>query len=183
MGKGSKGIVAAGPPRLRIVQNAWIVPDLGVAIRQWNARTGLGPFLVMHHLPLEQCRYRGAAASPVISMAVAQAGVVQIELIEQHDAGASAYRDLVPEGSTGFHHVGVISEDFDRDVALYQAAGLDIASSGKFGDMRFCFVDSVHTLGHMIELLEDTPSIRAGFTATRVAAEDWDGKTDLIRPF
>ena len=112
---------------------------------------------------------------------LAQAGDTQIELVCQHDDSPSCYRDLVPAGATGFHHVAVIAGDYDEAVGRYEALGHEIASSGVFGDLRFCYVDTSAVLGHMVEIVEDKPSIRAFFGAVRKAAENWDGRTDLIR--
>ena len=40
-----------------------------------------------------------------MSCAFAQAGPMQIELIEQHTDGPSVYRDMFPAGTGGFHHL------------------------------------------------------------------------------
>ena len=55
-------------------------------------------------------------------------------------------------------------------------------SDGRFGEMRFAYLDTVATLGHMIEIIEDRPIIRKFFGAVRKAAERWDGDpATLIR--
>lgn len=160
--------------RPQIVQYAWVVPSLEEAARRWHAATGVGPFLVNRDLKLAAPRYRGQPSAPCFSTAVAQHGDVQIELVEQHDAGASAYRDTVPAGATGFHHVAFIAGDFDADLAHYTDQGFAVAADGFFGSMRYAYVDTAATLGHMVEIVEDKPAIRAFFAAVRKAAERWD---------
>ena len=157
-----------------ILQYAWVVPKLEIAARNWHATTGIGPFLINRDLPLEAPRYRGRPSATRFSTAVAQHGDVQIELVEQHDDGASAYRDTVAEGSTGFHHIAFIAEDFDADLSHYTRQGLTVAADGRFGPMRYAYVDTSATIGHMIEIVEDKPAIRAFFGAVRKAAERWD---------
>lgn len=157
----------------RIVQFAWVVPDLGAAARRWHALHGVGPFLVNRRLALADPHHRGRPVVTAFSTAVAQSGDIQIELVEQHDDTRSAYRDTVPAGTTGFHHVAVIAADYDAMLRHY--AGFAVAAHGRFGDMRFSYVDTSATLGHMVEIVEDKPAIRAFFAAVRKAAERWDG--------
>lgn len=159
----------------RIIQYAWVVPSLEAAARRWHAETGIGPFLVNRHLTLDAPRYRGTPATTDFSTAVAQHGDVQIELVEQHDDGPSAYRDSVAAGRIGFHHVAFLSGDFEADLAQYTGRGHAIAADGFFGPMRYAYVDTVDALGHMIEIVEDKPAIQAFFAAVRKAADRWDG--------
>lgn len=163
-----------------ILQHAWVVPDLDAAIHHWHRTLGVGPFLVNRNLRIIDPLYRGHPRAVAFSTAVAQSGSIQIELIEQHDDGPSAFRDTVPARGTGFHHVAIIAEDFDA--ALRQYAGVEIAAEGRFGDIRFVYLDTSATLGAMLEILEDRPAIRAFFGAILKANERWDGDpATLIR--
>jgi hypothetical protein len=161
--------------RHRIVQCAWVVPNLEDAARAWHAMHGVGPFLINRRLQLGDPHYRGRPGATAFSTAVAQSGDMQIELVEQHDDTPSAYRDTVPPGTTAFHHVAIIADDYDAAVAHYTDHGHELAAHGWFGDMRYCYVDTVALLGHMVEIVEDKPGIRAFFAAVRKAAERWDG--------
>ena len=161
--------------RPQIIQFAWVVPNLEAAARHWHQSLGVGPFLVNERLQLDVPRYRGQPASTEFSTAVAQSGEYQIELIEQHDDGRSAYRDLVPAGQTGFHHNAFIAENFDRALARYTGNDVAVAADGRFGDMRYAYVDTSATLGHMIEIIEEKPALLAFFGAIRKAAKRWDG--------
>jgi len=163
------------PDGHRIVQFAWVVPNLEAAVRAWYEFQGVGPFLVNRNLALTDSHHRGRPAVTAFSTAVAQSGDIQIELVEQHDGTASAYRDTVPTGATAFHHVAIIAADYDTALAHYTDRGHAVAAHGWFGEMRYCYVDTVATLGHMIEIVEDKPGIRAFFAAVRKAAERWDG--------
>lgn len=163
-----------------IVQHAWVVPDLDAAIHHWHRTLGVGPFLVNRNLQISEPLYRGRPRAVAFSTAVAQSGSIQIELVEQHDDLPSAFRDTVPIGRTAFHHVAIVAPDFDE--ALRSYAGVDIASQGSFGDIRFVYLDTSATLGAMLEILEDRPGIRAFFGAIRKANERWDGDpATLIR--
>ena len=163
------------PFRPDIIQYAWVVPRLEDAARQWNRLLGAGPFLINRDINVADARYRGRASGTRFSTAVAQSGDVQIELIEQHDDGPSAYRDTVAPGTTGFHHIAFIEPDFATAVAALTGQGLEVAADGLFGDMRYAYVDTSATIGCMTEIVEDKPTIRAFFEAVRKARDRWDG--------
>jgi hypothetical protein len=161
-------------------QVSWVVADLQQAMRRWLDTARVGPFFLNAHVETEAPIYRGRPSSFDYSLAIAQAGSVQIELIEQHDDRPSAYRDSVPAGQDGFHHLACFVDDFDAKLVRLEAQGVDIASSGKFGDMRFVYADTRASLGCMTELLEHTPLIHRVFDAVTAASQNWDGR-DPVR--
>lgn len=163
-----------------LLQIAWVVEDLEAAIAEANRIHGIGPFLVNRHIRLTNPTYRGRPHAIDFSTAVAQAGDVQWEFVQQHDDQPSCYRDLVRPGRRGLHHTAYIAKDFDAEIARLTALGYPVACDGLFGDLRFAYVDTSAAFGHMVEVLEDKPMIRKFFGAIRKAAETWDGK-DLIR--
>lgn len=163
------------------MQQAWVVDDLEAAMAHWTRVCGVGPFFVAEHLPLTNLTYRGQAANLDFTIALAQAGRTQIELVAQHCDNRSIFRDLYPKGRCGFHHIAIVCEDYDHDLQHYQACGCPVISSGCFGDLRFAYVDASENAGCIIELLEDKRSIRDHFKMIADAALDWDGR-DPVRP-
>lgn len=163
-----------------IVQTAWVVADLDRAMDRWTTTFGVGPWFCSREVKVDDARYRGAPTALRFAGAVTQAGSVQVELIHQLDDSPSCYRDLYRAGEEGLHHVAVFATDFDAEIARYEALGLEVAFSGVSRGMRFGYVDTSATLGHMVEVLEDVPSIRARFAAVADAADQWDG-TDPVR--
>lgn len=167
-------------PRNRFFQVAWVVNDLDAAIRHWVENVRVGPFFKIPHVQVSDFRYRGTPGTLDFSGALAQSGPMQIELIEQHSDGPSAYRDTFAPGEEGFHHMCTLVEDYDAEIAHYASQGIVPSVEACFGDMRFAYLDSRATLGHMIEIVEDLPSIRELFKVVADAAEGWDGK-DPVR--
>ena len=169
-----------------IVQTAYVVNDLDAAMKQWLQTVRCGPFFVLREISFEGFRYRGAPGSLVISVAMAQAGSIQLELIQQHSDGPSAYRDSFPKGSSGLHHIGLFTNDFDQEMARLQALNCPLAHEAHFGDergnVRFGYVDTRAVLGCMLEYVEDRPLIREICATVANAARDWDG-TNPMRPF
>ncbi len=161
--------------RPEIIQYAWVVPDLAAAIHHWHRTLGVGPFLINRDIQVTGQLYRGQPSTTRFSTAVAQSGSAQIELVEQLDDGPSAFRDTVPKGEMRLHHVAFIAENFDEALAHYTQKGFHPAAEGRFGDMRYAYVDTAAASGRMVEIVEDKPAIRAFFGAIRKAADRWDG--------
>ena len=159
-------------------QAAWVVNDLEKAIQHW-LNTGVGPFFVVAHSKVERVLYRGAPATLDMSAGLAQAGPMQIELIQQHNAGPSAYRDMFPVGQEGFHHLCMMTNSYDAVLDRYQSQGCVAATEGYFGDMRFAYVDTRSTLGHMTEVIEDRDSIKSMFKLIADASVDWRGDNPI----
>ena len=168
--------VAAG----QYIQVAWVVTDLQQAMRRWLDTARIGPFFLNAHVQTEALTYRGRPTNIDYSLAIAHAGALQIELIEQHDNEPSAYRDLVPAGQDGLHHLACFADNFDAELTHLRERGVDTACAGKFGDMRFIYADTRAALGCMTEVLENTPLIHRIFDNVAEAARDWDGR-DPIR--
>jgi hypothetical protein len=135
---------------------------------------------LIRDVPVVESVHRGGICEARFSVALAMNGGVQIELIEQHNDMPSAYRDTVPKGATGFHHVGILENDYDEALSYYTAEDHEIAGSGALGDVRYAYVDTTTILGHMIEVIEDTESIRALFAAVEQAHETWDKNRETL---
>lgn len=159
----------------KVVQLAYVVNDVRASAERWMKTFGVGPFYVLERPDVGNPLYRGRPQKVQFSAGLAQAGDIHIELIEQHCDSPSCYRDLIPKGREGFHHIAVIVEDYAKEVARYEAAGFPVASSGEFGPLKFCYVDTSPVMAGMVEVLEDLPFIRNYFARIRAAAENWDG--------
>lgn len=164
-------------------QMSWVVRDMEAAMRRWVATTGVGPFYVNRHCVVDRARYRGAPTAFDYSVALAQSGHTQIELIEQHDDVPSVYRDIGDPGEAGtFHHMACWVDDAEAEFARYAALGAPLAFDGWFGSMRLGYVDTRAQIGCMIEILERDAACEALFDFIAQAAVGWDG-SDPIRDF
>lgn len=162
-------------------QSAWVVADLEDAILRWVRTMGVGPFIVFDNPQFDALFYRGAPASLSMRGAVAQAGDMQIELIEQMCANPSVYRDTVPAGASGFHHMAVHVENFDAELASYERAGIKAAAQGSFGELRFAYMDTSAHLGFMIELIDVDAGTRAFYADVARLSRGWDGARPIRR--
>jgi hypothetical protein len=176
-------MIHPGQSGRHFMQVAFMVDDLEDAARSWVRTTGIGPFLVVPHVVLAQYDYHGQPASGLdFSVALAQSGGIQIELIQQHCDSPSAYRDTVASGQQGFHHLAIYTAEYDRTRQHYIDQGFTAAVDGVFGRMRFSYIDTSKAIGCMVELVEEDPDQTAFFERVAAAAEGWDGVTDPVRP-
>lgn len=168
-------------PSRQYMQIAWVVPDLHAAIEHWARQAGVGPFFYFDDVVYENAIYRGEPWQPVRFHAViAQAGPMQIELIEQIEEGPSMFRELVPPGESRLHHMSTYTHDFEGDLAHYRSSGAEVVFSGLMKGAPVCWLDTVGTLGFMTELITANPLKEQVFAMFREAAQDWDG-IDPIR--
>lgn len=166
----------------KIIQNAYVVNNLEEAIQRWTDLYGIGPWIILPNVEGSELTYHGEPAELVFSAAFVQCGEINIELIEQHTDGPSTFRDMFQPGEEGFHHVAMISTDYEGDKARFEAAGCPITTEFSLGpDSGIAFVDTRKMLGHMIELYQNGDSINGLYAIIRQAAENWDGET-LIAP-
>jgi catechol 2,3-dioxygenase-like lactoylglutathione lyase family enzyme len=168
--------------RRRVMQACWSVPDIREACRKWTETMGIGPFYLFENLHVDSVNYRGTPTSTTFSIAMAQAGGIQIELVEQHCDNPSAYRDLVAKGANGFHHIAIYVEDYDAALKHYTDKGFVAAIDGCFGEMRFAYVDTSAAIGCMVEIIEHHSIQDEIFARVIEGAANWDGVTDPIRP-
>jgi catechol 2,3-dioxygenase-like lactoylglutathione lyase family enzyme len=163
-----------------IRQNAYIVGDLDATIERW-LRIGVGPWTVLPSFVQADSEYRGQATAPVVSIAFANSGELQIELIHQEDDAPSIYREFTDTGRTGFHHVAFWSEDFDATIAAARAAGFPVVHGGTGGGIaKFAYLDAGGFTSEVVEVMELNDVTRAMMATIRRSAVDWDG-ADPVR--
>lgn len=173
-----------------IRQVGHVVRDVEVAMRYWTEVLGVGPFYVLREIPMTDFIYRGRPSpAPVVTLAFAQSGDVQIELIQQHNDVPSAYREFLSAGREGVQHLSPWFDDSKRYDAARRAlldAGMALVheSLGAGGTVaRFCYFETGRSDVPLMELSEALlPSARAVPDIVAAASRDWDGR-DPVRDF
>ena len=165
------------PTDRTVFQNAWVVDDLDAAMKRWVDQMGVGPFFVAEHgAQFTDLQYRGEPSELSMRVALAQAGPVQIELIEPTTDKPCAYRDSVPPGTTGFHHMCVWTHDIQADTRHFERLGYPTANIGKAGHAWFAYYDTRPLMGCMLEVVEHKPEIEALFARIATVCADWNGE-------
>lgn len=173
-------ILNYGQPINGIMQFSYIVADINKSINQFIELHNVGPWFMAPSFVPPNCLYRGQPSNLVLSLAMAFSGGVMIELVQQHDESPSPYRDSLGTGF-GFHHYGIVTDDYDAQTARYARAGYDIIFYTVVQGGRVAYFDTSRELPGMTELIELTPSAEARHTRIHRASLDWDG-SDPIRP-
>jgi hypothetical protein len=163
-------------------QNGYVVRDIHAALVHWTEVLGVGPFWFFEEAPVEDFRYRGEPSDLVASIALAQSGPLQIELIQQRNDVPSMYRDFLEAGHEGLQHIAYWTEEFDRDLERILGLGHEVRQSGQVGgaDGRFVYLATEAHPGTVIELSEISGPKGAFFRHIAEAAREWDGM-DPIR--
>ena len=168
--------ILPGPIR----QNGYVVRDLNAAIAEWLA-LGVGPWITLG--PMEQGMvFRGEPTTCTITLAFANSGDLQIELIHQTGDAPTAYKEFLDSGREGFHHLAWWAEDFDALEAAVAEAGWEVVFSGDGGGTtRFLYCDAPDVAATCLEVMELNDMTRGLMDHVRQAADGWDGVTDPVR--
>jgi hypothetical protein len=168
-------------PNRSFMQVCWVVPDLPAAIDTWVSSAGVGPFYWFDGVPFTEGRHRGRPADfPQVSAAIAYAGDLQIELVQQDGDEPGVFRDLFAPGESGMHHMALVCDDYEAERDAYLAAGAELAFEGFAGSSRTSWVDTSPTLGFMVELVERSEMRDGFFAMMHKAAARWDGSDPVI---
>jgi catechol 2,3-dioxygenase-like lactoylglutathione lyase family enzyme len=166
-----------------IRQLGYVVHDIEAAMDYWSRTLGVGPWFYNPKVPIRNYRYRGESHEPHNSVALANSGFVQVELIQTRNDVPSMYRDFLEAGRTGLQHVAYWTADYDADLARLSALGFVPVMSGEVGERgRFIYFDTEYHPGTVIELSEVAGPKGRMFDLIRSASERWDG-SDPVRPF
>lgn len=176
-------LVNFGQPDNGVIQMAYVVEDIRQAMEQWVSRLRVGPWFLLDHFTGVDPVYRGQASKCDVALAMSFAGHMNIELIQENTKAASVYRETIEKRGYGFHHWGVATNHFDRDLAQYHAAGYETGFlAGVPTGGRVAYMDTTAHLPGMIELIEIGAGFEAAFGGFYRATIAWDGK-DPVRSF
>jgi catechol 2,3-dioxygenase-like lactoylglutathione lyase family enzyme len=166
-----------------IRQLGYVVRDIEAAMAYWSETLGVGPWFYNPKVPIKNYLYRGERHEPHNSVALANSGFVQVELIQCRNDVPSMYRDFLQAGNTGLQHVAYWTDNYDADLARLEKQGFKAVMSGEVGERgRFIYFDTEYHPGTVIELSEVAGPKGRMFDLIRESSVGWDG-SDPVRPF
>ena len=172
---------SAGLPGV-VRQVGYVVRDLDQTVAGWLKR-GVGPWFILRGQP-QSTLYRGRPCKVTLSMAFANSGELQIELIQQEDDTPSIFTEYLASGRVGVHQLTWWATDFDAALRSARDLGWPVVwSGGEQGKgARFAYVEPPSAEpAPIVELMEITPATEGLAKLVRDAADGWDG-TAPIRP-
>ena len=165
-------------------QLGYVVKDIEKAMEHW-IKLGVGPWFYKEDVGSTEYRYYGKPSRiPKLSIALANSGDLQIELIQQRDDAPSLYLDTLERNGEVAQHVAYWTADrFDEICANLKEQGYVEGHAGRMGATRGPYAYFVHPdfPSGMIEVSDSSGGKAEYFAEVRKASEGWDGSDPIRR--
>lgn len=164
-----------------IKQIGYVVRDIHASMEHWVSH-GVGPWFYIENVVTDYFRYRGEDSAMTMSVAIANSGYIQLELISPTNDAPSVYKDFLSSGREGAQHIAYWSTEYQDLYDRALAAGYTIAQEGSIGGEqgRFAYFDTEFDQGTVVEISDISGAKGQMFAYVRDMAANWDG-TDPIR--
>lgn len=163
-------------------QNGYVVKDIEASMDAW-IELGVGPWFYIETVEMDWFKHRGEDSVPEVSIALANSGDLQLELIQQRNDAPSLYREFIASGREGFQHISYWSTDYqglyDRALSLGFVVGHEGCIGGEKG--RFAYLEKPGTepAETLIEISDFSGPKGMFFDHIREVASDWDGSEPI----
>lgn len=159
-----------------------VIRDIETAMRHWIEVCGVGPWYYTDKLPVTTFRYGDQEFDDIhLSVALANSGDVQLELIQQRCDTPSMYQDFLGAGHEGMQHWSSWPLDYHDRLERALANGYSVGQAGDTPRGPFVYLHQEGHPGTVIEMAHMTDTRRSIFDAVRMAAIDWDGTNPIRR--
>ncbi|MET9486574.1 VOC family protein [Nocardia sp. NPDC006630] len=163
-----------------ITQLGYVVRDIRTEMQRWIDQ-GVGPWFYVHDVQTDDFTHRGTPSPMKMSVALANSGDLQIELIQPRNDAPSLYKEFLDSGREGLQHIAYWTNDFqglyDRALGLGYTVGHEGSIGGELG--RFAYLDTEESLGHIIEISDISGPKGKFFEYIREVAATWDGSEPI----
>ena len=165
-----------------IRQLGYVVPDVEKEMKRW-VTLGVGPWFYYQQFAVPEFCYNGIRKHTAIdlSVAFANSGDLQIELINQRDDTPSMFKEFVGEGKEGMQHWAAWPENYNEAYEQALKMGLIIGQEGRTTRGRFAYFRAHPRSSEAIELSEASDDIKKFRSMVRDAAVVWDGANPIRR--
>lgn len=135
-----------------IVQVGILVKNVEDAARRLEKLVGIGPFEFLEP-DYRNLTYRGKTGRFKMRVALANAGPVQIELMQPLH-GETICDEFAQRKGYGLHHLGIKTDNMEQGVKEMQAKGFQVIQSGDRPGVKWAYVSTEEQTGVIFELLE-----------------------------
>ena len=162
-----------------VIQIGYLVEDIDDAMKAFTSKLNIGPWHKFRVSgPRPQSRYKGEPTAYDISIALTFQGTMMFELVQQHDAAASVFHDVVARRGYGLHHWGIGTRRFEERLAEETANGaMPLFTSVTGRGARIAYLEGPAPLYGMMELIEVTPENERFYAGIAQRSSEWDGST------
>jgi len=166
-----------GPMR----QIGYVVRDIEKTMSHWLKVCAIGPWFYNEKAQFESVTYNGKVYNDMrVSLAFANSGDMQIELIQQRCNTPSMYLEFLASGKEGMQHWSAWPENYHEIYKRALDKGFTVLQEGTHPRGPFAYFTSRTVQDPVIEISELTAGRRRFFDMVREAAANWDGR-DPIR--
>ena len=167
----------------KVCQNGYVVRDIEAAMKHWVDVMGVGPWFYIEDVKTDWFKHRGVDSDVKMSIALANSGDLQIELIQQRNDATSMYKEFLDAGLEGLQHMSYWTLDYqslyDKALSLGYRVGHEGAIGGEKG--RFAYFDTQAHPGTIIEISDISGTKGRTFAHICNVAETWDGSDPIRR--
>lgn len=166
-----------------IRQVGYVVKDIEAAMDYWVKAVGVGPWFYRKVVDTTEFNYYGKpSAFPELSIAVANSGDLQIELIQQHNDAPSLYLDTLAKNGEVAQHIAYWTlDEFDTYCAQLKATGHIEGHSGRMGQRgRFAYFVHPDCPSALVEVSELQGGKAEHFEKVKNAAMQFNGQGGVI---
>lgn len=163
-----------------IRQIGYVVTDLDAAIHSWLSM-GVGPWYVLPGIT-QNAEHHGTPCQVTATLALANSGDMQVELIRQDDDTPSIYTEFLATKGPGLHQLAYWVHDYDAAMTAACEAGWPVVwlGNGETG-VRYSYLVPPAGAAAVVELMELNELSQGLATLVRDAAVDWDGSDPVRR--
>jgi len=137
-------------------QMGYVVPDIHKAIAYYKDALGISPWILLDERP-EPCIEQGKKIHPLLRIALAYSGSVQIELIQVAE-GETLHLNHVKEAKEEVHHLGYMVQDLNKRLDACHKMGIDVLQRGTIKDtgltVDYAYLDTVKRAGIILEFIQ-----------------------------
>jgi hypothetical protein len=165
-----------------VAQNGYVVHDIEASMDGW-LELGVGPWFYFGSVRMDWFRHRGADSPAEVTIALANSGDLQFELIQQRNDAPSMYREFLDSGREGLQHIAYWTQDYqdlyDRAAELGFTVGHEGCIGGERG--RFAYLEHERAPGTVVEISDVSGPKGPFFAHVREVAATWDGDEPVRR--
>ena len=138
----------------KVCQNGYVVRDIEKAMKFWIEVQRVGPVFDVPKVKTDWFRYRGADSAVEMSIALANSGDLQIELIQQRNDAPSMYLDFLKAHGEGLQHMSYWTTDYQVLYDRAVASGFVVGHEGQIGGAngRFAYFETAGHAGTVVEI-------------------------------
>jgi hypothetical protein len=165
----------------QVTQNAYVTRDIKKAMKFLVEKAGIGPWFFTENRVIPNVTYRGKKTEIRFSVALANSGFIQFELIEPDPTLPSLYNEFLERYKNDFliQHMSSWPENYDECHANGIARGYEPVFEGDTETGRFVYFQHPERPEFTFEMAHMTPERKFMFGEIAKANQNWDGSNPI----